>query len=251
VGDASYDPELFERLSQAEPRSFWFRARNSLIVSVLGRYFPRFASLLEVGCGSGHVLSGIRDVYPLARLVGCDLFEEGLQIARDRIPDGEFHRLGIHELSFDGEFDVVCALDVLEHLDDDQAALVQMRRAVKPGGGIVLLVPQHKLLWSGADTFAHHRRRYGRSELVTQVRSAGFEIEFTSSFTTFLLPAMFVSRMLQRATHRPYNLWKELEPGALNRVFELLLDAERRLVVERGRSLPVGGSLLVVARRPS
>jgi SAM-dependent methyltransferase len=250
VGEASYDAELFERLSQAEPRSFWFRARNRLIVAILRRYFPQATSVLEVGCGSGFVLSGIRDAYPQVRLVGVDLFEEGLRIARERVPEAELRRLDVRELPFDDEFDVVCALDVLEHLDDDEGALVRMRRALRPGGGIVLLVPQHKWLWSGADTFAHHRRRYARCELLHLVRSAGFEIVFASSFTTSLLPAMLVSRSFQRVLRRPYNLWKELEPGMFNRVFELLLDAERWLVVERGFSLRAGGSFLVVAQRP-
>lgn len=250
MGEAGYGAELFDRLSHAEPRSFWFRARNRLIVAILRRYFPQATSVLEVGCGSGFVLSGIRAAYPEVRLVGVDLFEEGLRIARERVPDAELRRLDVRELPFDGEFDVVCAMDVLEHLDDDEGALVGMRRALRPGGGIVLLVPQHKWLWSGADTFAHHRRRYTRRELLQRVRAAGFEIVFASSFTTSLLPAMLVSRLFQQAFRRPYNLWKELEPGLFNRVFELLLDAERRLVVERGFSLGAGGSLLVVGRRP-
>jgi SAM-dependent methyltransferase len=249
VGDAGYDPQLFERLSRAESRSFWFRARNRLIVSILGRYSPGFTSLLEVGCGSGFVLSGIRDAYPQARLVGVDIFEEGLRIAQGRLPDASFLRLDVQELPFDAEFDVACALDVLEHLDDDRVALVQLHQALKPGGVAVLLVPQHKWLWSGADTFAHHRRRYARSELLKRARTAGFEIEFVSSFTTSLLPVMIVSRLWQRATRSPYNLWRELEPGVFNRVFELLLEAERRLVVERGFSFRTGGSLLIVARR--
>ncbi len=250
MGEASYDFELFERLAEVEPRSFWFRARNRLIVSILDRYFPQTTSLLEVGCGSGFVLSGIRDAYPQIRLVGVDLFQEGLRIARERVPDAELYRLDIRELGFDGEFDAVCALDVLEHLDDDEGALQRMQQAVRPGGGIVLLVPQHKWLWSGADTFAHHRRRYARRELSRRVREADFEILFTSSFATSLLPAFIVSRFFQRVVRRPYNIWRELEPGLLNGAFERLLDIERRLIVERGFSLSAGGSLLVVGRRP-
>jgi SAM-dependent methyltransferase len=249
VGEAGYDAELFELLSRAEPRSFWFRARNQLIVAILGRYFPRMTSLLEVGCGSGFVLSAIRDAYPRFRLVGIDPFEEGLRVARERVPDAELRRLDVRELSFDAEFDVVCALDVLEHVDDDEDALMRMHRAVKPRGGIVLLVPQHKWLWSGADTFAHHRRRYTRRELVKRVREAGFEIVFASSFVTFLLPLMLISRFFQRVTRRPYNLRQELEPGLLNGLFEPILNAERWLIVERRVSLRAGGSLLLVGRR--
>ncbi len=249
MDEDGYDAELFELLSRAEPRSFWFRARNRLIVAVLGRFFPQVKSVLEVGCGTGYVLSAIHDAYPEVRLVGVDRFEEGLRIARERVPAVELHRLDVGELPFDGEFDVVCALDVLEHVIDDEDVLTRMRRALKPGGGIVLLVPQHEWLWSGADTLARHRRRYARRELGDRVRAANFEVVFTSSFVTLLLPLMLVSRLLQRTMQRPYNLSKELEPRLLNRLFELTLDAERRLIVEGGLSLPVGGSLLVVGRR--
>lgn len=248
MAEANYDVQLFGRLAEVEPRSFWFRARNRLITSVLSRYFSQMTSLLEVGCGTGFVLSGIRDAYPQARLVGIDVFEEGLSAARRRVPDAELYRLEAGDLAFDREFDVVCAFDVLEHLDDDQSALAQMRRAVKPSGGLVLLVPQHSWLWSDADAFAHHRRRYRRRDIVQQITAAGFEVEFVSSFMTTLLPAMVVSRLAQRALRRPYNLWRELEPAAFNRPFEHLLDLEAQLLVQRRISLPAGGSLLLVAR---
>jgi SAM-dependent methyltransferase len=249
VGDAAYDATLFARLAQAEPRSFWFRARNRLVVSVLDRDFPALTSVLEVGCGTGFVLAGVRAAYPRARLVGVDLFEEGLRVARERVPDAEFGRIDVGELPYEQEFDLVCAFDVLEHLDDDSGALVQMHHAVKTGGGIVLLVPQHKWLWSGADTSAHHRRRYTRRELVARVEAAGFEILSISSFTTLLLPAMLLSRASQRFLHAPHDLWRELDPGFLNRPFEALLNLERWLLIERGVSFPVGGSLLLVGRR--
>jgi SAM-dependent methyltransferase len=248
VAEESYDPALFERLARAEPRSFWFRSRNRLIVATLRRYFPQFESLLEVGCGNGFVLSGIRAAFPRTRLVGVDLFEQGLVIARERVPDADLRLVDAENLAFDERFDVVCAFDVLEHLDDDFGAVVQMSGVVKQRGGLVLLVPQHRWLWSGADVFAHHRRRYRRTELAALVERAGFEVVWTTSFTAILLPLMLASRWRQRVLRREYNIWQELDPGLLNRPFEWLLGVERKLI-ERGVSLPVGGSLLLVARR--
>jgi hypothetical protein len=98
------------------------------------------------------------------------------------------------------------------------------------------------------DDVAHHVRRYTRRELVAKVRAAGFRIERATSFVSSLLPAMVASRAARRLSPRPYDPVAELRPGALNGVFERILDGERRLI-ERGVSLPAGGSLLVVGRK--
>jgi SAM-dependent methyltransferase len=150
-------------------------------------------------------------------------------------------------MPYDGEFDLVGAFDVREHIDQDVSVLQGMRRAVRDGGGMLVTVPQHPALWSAADTFAHHVRRYRRGELVRKIRAAGFEPVEVTSFVTSLLPAMVASRVAHRVAGRPYDPIEELEPGALNGVFERILDGERRLI-ERGVSLPFGGSLLVAAR---
>ena len=245
---AGYDATLYEAIARAEPESFWFRARNRLIVSAVRRHFPDARGLLEVGCGTGFVLSGLRQAFPGLRLVGSELFEEGLEIARRRLPDVELVRLDALEMPFANEFDVVGAFDVLEHVDEDEPALAGMRRALRPAGGLVLLVPQHPRLWSEMDAVARHVRRYTRRGLVAKVERAGFEVVEASSFVAALLPAMIVSRAVRRALRRPYDPIAELRPGALNGVFERVLDGERRLI-ERGVSLPAGGSLLLVARR--
>ncbi|MGH3102479.1 MAG: class I SAM-dependent methyltransferase [Gaiellaceae bacterium] len=249
--DASgFDAELFERLARAEPGSFWFRARNRLIVSTLRRHFPDAASLLEIGCGTGFVLAGLRAAFPGLRLVGTELFAEGLEAARRRLPlDVELHRLDARSLPFRSEFDVAGAFDVLEHVEEDELVLRELHGAVRPGGGLILLVPQHPRLWSAADTFAHHVRRYTRRGLERAVTGAGFRVERSTSFVSALLPAMVASRVAHRVARRPYDPIAELEPGALNGLFERILDGERRLI-ERGVSLPVGGSLLLVARKP-
>jgi trans-aconitate methyltransferase len=198
VNKAVYDAELSRLLADLEPASFWFRARNRLVVSLLRRYFPAAGSVLDVGYGNGFALAAIRAAFPEARLVGVDLFEEALETARRRVPDAEIQRLDVLDLAFVGEFDVACALDVLEHVDDDGAALRRIRTALRPGGGLLAVVPQHRWLWSGADTLAHHRRRYRRSEMLAALGGAGFDVTFVSSFVTSLLPALALSRAVRR-----------------------------------------------------
>lgn len=244
-----YDPALFEPLADIEADSFWFRARNRLIVSVLRRRFPGLRSFLDVGCGAGAVLALLREELPGLRLVGTDLFAEALRIARERIPDAELLQLDARELPFESEFDVAGAFDVIEHIDEDELVLERMAYAVVPGGGVMLLVPQHPSLWSRYDRIADHLRRYTRRELVRKVGRAGLQVEFAGSFVSTLLPAMYAKRLYDRVRRRPYDVVAELRPGRLNPVFDRVLEAERRLV-ERGVSLPFGGSLLLVARKP-
>ncbi|GAC1437888.1 MAG: class I SAM-dependent methyltransferase [Solirubrobacteraceae bacterium] len=248
--DRSGSEELSLRLAQAEPGSFWFRARNRLLVWVLRRHFPRAGSLLEVGCGAGFALQGVREAFPAMHLVGGDPYPPALRVARQRLPGVELLQLDGGNLPFEGEFDVALALDVLEHLADERPMLEQLRRAVRPGGGVIITVPQHRWLWGAADDFALHQRRYVRGELLDRLREAGLEPLWGTSFVSLLVPAMALARLLPSRQAR-YDPVAELRPGrALNRVLEAGLDIERRLFIERGRSLPAGGSLLMLARAP-
>jgi SAM-dependent methyltransferase len=244
----AFDPDLFEPLAQVEPRSFWFRARNRLIVSAFRRHFPNARSFLEVGCGSGVVLEALREALPGVRLVGSDLYSEALDIARRRLDGVELVELDARALPFDEEFDVVGAFDVVEHIDEDELVLSQLHRAVRRGGGALVLVPQHRWLWSEHDRVAEHRRRYARRELVEKMRRVGFDVVETTSFVASLLPVMIASRIADRLRNRSYDPVACLDPGPFNTVFERMLDGERRLI-ERGVSLPFGGSLMLVGRR--
>ena len=245
---AGYDASLFEKLAALEPTSFWFRGRNRLILWTFDRWFPDGRSYLEVGCGTGYVLSAILSSRPDLEAVGAELFPEGLRVARRRLKGVSLAQMDARSLGIDAAFDVVGAFDVLEHIDRDEDALEAMFTALRPGGGLVVTVPQHRWLWSGADEFAGHVRRYTRRELEQRVRGAGFELLWTTSFVTFLLPLMAASRLLSR--RRPYSLDREFSlPRRIDRLFERTLDVERA-AMSHGMSLPVGGSLLMVARRP-
>jgi len=152
-------------------------------------------------------------------------------------------------IPFEHEFDVIGAFDVLEHIAEDDGVLSEMFRAVKPGGGIMLTVPQHPFLWSYKDESSYHKRRYTRGKLVKKVERTGFEIIRVTSFVSFLLPLMLLARLRQRKPKEDYDPMAELKiSGYLNALLEKVLAFER-ILIKSGFSLPVGGSLLVIARR--
>lgn len=247
VGDG-FDAAAFDGLAALEPHSFWFRGRNELITWAARTYFPRARSLHEIGCGTGYVLSGLRDVYPEAALSGSEFFEEGLVHARRRLPDVRFVRMDARDIGFRDAFDVVGAFDVLEHIDDDDGVLREVHAALHPGGGLLLTVPQHRWLWSVQDVAAHHQRRYERAALTTQLERAGFRVLRATSFVSLLLPGMLVQRRLMDRGGAGGGVEAVRVPKLVDRALRPFMAAERALI-RIGVDIPVGGSLLVVAAR--
>jgi len=246
-----FDPALFAELAALEERNFWFRARNRLITWALQAYAPGLRDFLEVGCGTGYVLQGVAAAFPAARLCATEAQTEGLQFAAARVPQAEFLQLDARQMPYQSEFDVVGAFDVIEHIAEDEAVLAQMQRALRPGGSLLLTVPQHPFLWSEYDVRAHHVRRYTRSELRQKLARAGYEVVKMTSFVSVLLPLMMMSRLTRRTASADYDPLAELRIGRTsNALLECALDAER-LVLRTGITLPFGGSLLAVARRPA
>jgi SAM-dependent methyltransferase len=243
---SSYPQDAFEPLSQLEAGSFWFRSRNRLIEWALARYMPRASSFLEVGCGNGVVLQELHARRPDLRFAGTDLYPEGLRTARSRMPHMPLIRANAYQLPFAGQYDAVGIFDVLEHVDDDRRVLGELFRVMRPGGGLIITVPQHRRLWSALDDFVFHRRRYSRRELIEKVTGAGFRITRVSSFVSLLVPAMYLSRFSRRAAD-PRNQLSL--PRPVDRAFEGVMNIERA-AIRMGVSWPVGGSLLLIASRP-
>jgi SAM-dependent methyltransferase len=249
AGAADAFPEdSFAHLPEQEEGSFWFRGRNDLIDWALQRYFPRAQSFFELGCGTGVVLAALHARRPEVSFAGGEPFAAGVDVARARMPDLPLFQLDGRRLPFEQEFDVVGAFDVLEHVDEDEEVLTQMHQATRPGGGILVSVPQHPRLWSAVDEFSRHRRRYTARELVEKVESAGFRVVRRTSFVSLLLPAVALSRWRDRGK-TAYDPSTEYRlPRAAVRLFGAAMSVERRLIA-LGISFPLGSSLLVVARR--
>lgn len=251
VGGVSYSEESHANLARLESGNFWFLGRNRLLVYLLNRFYPYAGKFLEIGCGTGFVMSELSNNRPDITFYGGEAYISGLHYARQRLPKAEFAQMDACRIPFLNEFDVVGSFDVIEHIDEDQYALQQMNRALKPHGILMITVPQHRWLWSRTDEKAGHKRRYTRQELQEKIEKAGFQVLFSSSFTSFLLPAMVASRfatylMPKKKTHKPQAGLRL--PGIINALFEKVCDCER-VLIQWGLSMPFGGSLVVVAKR--
>jgi SAM-dependent methyltransferase len=245
---AGFPEQSFDHLPEQEERSFWFRGRSRLIAWALADYFPAAQSFFELGCGTGVVLRALHERLPGLALAGGEPFAAGLDVARARLPDVPLYQLDGRRLPFEEEFDAAGAFDVLEHVDDDESVLRQLHQAVKPGGGLLVSVPQHPWLWSPVDDYSRHRRRYTARDLVRRVEASGFRVLRRTSFVSLLLPVVALSRRRARARGGCDPVGEFKLPRTVDCAFGATMTLERQLI-RRGLSLPAGTSLLVLAER--
>lgn len=251
-----FQPDYFAELARLETENFWFRARNQLIVWAIKAYCHDFHSFLEIGCGTGYVLSGVAKAFPEAMIYGSEIFTTGLGFAAERLPLANFMQMDGRNIPFLEEFDIIGAFDVLEHIQEDELVLSQVYSSLKPGSHVVLTVPQHPWLWSAIDEHAYHVRRYTAADIHRKLEAVGFEIVRSTSFVTTLLPAMMASRFLKRnkttyaldTTEDDMASELKLSPW-MNKLFFQFLQVELNLI-KTGLNFPIGGSRLVVAKKP-
>ena len=250
-----YEPKHFAMLAAVEREHFWFVARNRLIVGLIARYFPAATSFLEIGCGTGTVLSAIADSRPGLRLTASELHSAGLREARRRLGErATFVQLDARSIPAREVFDVVGAFDVIEHIAEDEEVLTAMSEAARRGGGVILAVPQHPFLWSDFDEKAHHVRRYRRGELEQKTEKAGMRVVFSGSYAALLFPLMATSRLLRGRTKANRKVVEHTDtvpvefrlPRMLNAFVRCLLQMEVSATLA-GARFPFGGSRIVVA----
>jgi SAM-dependent methyltransferase len=235
-------------LFRVEQTHWWHIGRRKIIASfvedICRRVMDRRPRILDVGCGTG---ANLLMLLKYGDAEGVDVSEDALAFCRERGLDKV--KLGAGEdLPYDdGTFDLVTALDVVEHMDNDLAGLREMRRVLRPGGRVLLFVPTFMFLWGVQDDVSHHRRRYRLPELRSVLEQAGFEIERTTyANITFFLPILLV-RKLMRLTGIKTSSENNITVPALNGVLGRVLGAES--LVLKYMNIPFGVSGLCVARK--
>jgi 2-polyprenyl-3-methyl-5-hydroxy-6-metoxy-1,4-benzoquinol methylase len=249
----SFDASLFEFMFEMEQKHFWQIGRKAIVLEVLKRNISNLAScrMLEIGCGDGSVLAYLRQNG--INIEGADIFMEGLKFCQQRAYSFVLYQTDILALPFHNGFDIIGIFDVLEHIDNDEKALLEINQALKPRGNLILTVPAHRFLWSYHDEAANHRRRYGKRQLVTELERNGFIIKKISYYVSFLFPLFVAIRLVnklfrKKGTKRNISASIEFKTiPIINIIFLGLMRLEKQLI---GRlDLPFGASLVVLAEK--
>jgi SAM-dependent methyltransferase len=200
--------------------------------------------ILDVGCGTG---ANLKMLASFGSAEGVDISDQAVEFCRQRGLSSV--KLGAAEqLPYESEtFDLVTALDVVEHLDDDVAGLREMRRVLAKDGRVLVFVPAFMFLWGVQDDVSNHRRRYTLPSLLRAIKTAGFSVEWASyANIAFFFPVLAVRSVmrwlgLRAATEYGINI------SVMNTPFSWLFAAER-FVLKRGK-FPFGVSAVCIARR--
>lgn len=252
-----YDPSFFEELARVEDHHFWFRARNHLIFELAKKLSSRLRpgySVLEVGCGTGNVLRMLRQACPHGSVVGLELWFDGLRFAQQRSA-GPLVQGDVRKCPFGKPFDLIGMFDVLEHVPEERETLGALHQALARDGRLILTVPAHQYLWSYFDEAAYHCRRYSPHQIRARLAEAGFHVEFLSQFMACTFPMVWlwrrVSTLRQRRNANDARTLAAREFGVVpgvNGLLTALLKFEAHWL-KRGHSLPIGTSLIVIARK--
>ncbi len=245
------DSETHAKIHAAEDSLWFYLGRREIVRRLIAQHSPTPARrYLDVGCGGGGALQALGSGADLS--VGLDISAEALRYSRERgLPHiflGDAERLALRG----ADYDLVTALDVIEHCADDVAALREMHRVVRPGGLCIITAPALMILWSNLDRVNHHFRRYTVGELRAKAEQAGFAVLRASYANTWLFPGILGARLLQRLTQSPEGGAGALDFAMPNRAINTLLT--RIFASEAGwlarANLPIGSSVVAALRKP-
>jgi SAM-dependent methyltransferase len=247
-------PAEYRRMFEAEEAQWWYVGQRAIAHAILEPALARRAvgggpgpRILDAGCGTG---GNLVHLAPLGRAFGLDLVAEAAGGCRTR--GVSVVRGSVLALPFpDRSFDVVTSFDVIYHawVPDDRAAVAEMARLLRPEGLLLVRVPALRILWGAHDEAVQSRHRYKKAELVELLESRGLSVERATYCNSFLFPLLLARRTADRLLGREGSDVGFL-PGPLEWAFRRVMLAEAALV-RRGGSLPVGASVVALARRPA
>lgn len=250
------DKAYFNEYYHLERKNWWFTVRRKIlserIEHVLGR--PRNITSLNVGAATGttsDMLTRFGQVTSIEYDADCCSFAQTYMTT-------PMLQGSITELPFEQEsFDLVCAFDVIEHVEDDHTAIEELVRVCKPGGYIMITVPAYAFLWGPHDIINQHFRRYTLKELLQLFGNRGGRIVYKTYFNAILfmpiaafrLVASLGSRFIKKkesngvSDHQVFGT-----AGVFNSLLAGLFQIDYYLL-KAGLRFPAGVSIMVVFKK--
>lgn len=240
------DPDYYIRMAELQDRHWWYEGRRQILATLIKKLeLPPDAQVLEAGCGPGANLTMLEKFGRVsafepgdfalrrARQAGASEVREG------HLPDG---------IPFSGPFDLVCAFDVIEHIDNDLASVRALCGVTKQNGYAVFTVPAFQFLWSAHDDINHHKRRYNKKNFAEILRRGGYEIEMISYYNFWLFPLAVAVRMVKKVMGRDNeDDVKMPKSAAMNDTLRTVFAMERFTLPHV--AFPFGLSLVAVCRK--
>jgi len=234
---------VYQQMAELDDRHWWYRARRRILAELIRREakLPPDARILEIGCGTGHNLSMLGG---FGHVDGLELDDEAAALSEKRL-GRKVMRSPLPALDeVPGNYDLIGAFDVIEHIDDDTAALAAIATKLRPGGKFIMTVPAHPWMWTAHDVANHHKRRYSKRALRKLVEGSPMRLDKIGYFNSLLFPLAVAERAASKLRGKDSGD-VSLPPAPLNRSLEAVFAAERYLL---GRlPLPPGLSLFAVA----
>lgn len=248
------EQKAYLELQNVQNSYWWFVAKREIIMFLLREYKNRLLNdagtlnLCDMGCGMGVLLNDLSkygDVYgmdcePMAVKYCAESWGES-RILYGRLPD---------EVPFAPRtFDVIVSSDCLEHIDDDLSSLAQIRNLLRDRNSfIILTVPALMCLWSYNDVFVHHKRRYGKKQLIDIVEKSGFHTELCSYYNFWLFPVIWFIRKLKNIFKiQKDDLQDKATVNWINKILYKIFSSEKHWLLKK--NFPIGVSLILVATK--
>lgn len=237
----------YETLYRIESGHWWYKVRRNMVFSLVKQYgfnFGKDIKILDAGCGTGLLLKELKEI---GVCCGIDISQKAADFCKKR------GIINVHVADVvniphpDNKFDMVIALDVLEHIKIDEEAIREIYRVLKPQGVAIIAVPAFMFLWGVTDIISHHNRRYTLSELRKKVKKENFSIIRASYFNTFLFPFIALVRLVVRWLRVPVKSEGGKSKGIVNSVLFLVFYVESILL--RYVNFPFGVSAMIICKK--
>jgi len=244
------DERIYYDINQIEEEHWWYKARRKIIYywAITRSKEPIESKILDIGCGTGFNLKNLsKNGY--SNTIGLDISLLALNFANKKGVNPLVAGNSNHLPFTDSIFDLLLALDMLEHVENDNLTLEEIFRITKTDGKVVFFVPAIPLLWGYQDEVGHHFRRYTRKNLSKKVNKAGFKIQKISYVNSFLFPIIFFARMFFKLFPKSMNKVSEsqLSPSWMNNILYKIFLSE--LFLLKHINFPLGVSILCVCNK--
>lgn len=236
----------YREMARIEVDHWFWIGRRSVIRQSISNLNSESMDILEIGSGTG---GNVELLNHFGSLTAVELEELARKISLEKFPsqivlDGSLpNNINLPDESFD----LVCLFDVLEHIDDSKGALERINRLLRPGGKVMITVPAYEWMWSKWDELHHHKRRYTRSRLSTELIESGFKLNKLSHFNTFLFPLILTTRVIIKFFNLKGGAGHGTPPKLLNSILSQIIKFESYLM--NYFNLPFGVSILSIAEK--